>query len=218
LRNRASRTRERRLIAAAPSAAALILCVSIAPFTRDGAARERLYETWAIASGRHLGRSHPKSTHRGAPHAQTAPTTRVRRVSVTMARQLLALAALALAGAAAVVPADEFTNSKVSRRIDATKHAVVSNTTVRLTGKGGSKYYLAFTEAEAAKLATVYAEEDAASGERFVVQRDDNVQQCVVAVLERGGRRAARPTASPTLPRLVYCALLAAGRALCTTS
>lgn len=94
-----------------------------------------------------------------------------------MAR-LLAFAALAaLAGAAAVVPADEFTNAKVSRRIDATKHAVVSNTTVRLTGKGGSKYYLAFTEAEAAKLATVYAEEDAASGERFVVQRDDNVQQ-----------------------------------------
>lgn len=86
---------------------------------------------------------------------------------------LAALAALACAGD---VP-NEFTNTKVIRKVDASKHAVTSTTSFKISGSGASKYYLAFTEEEAKNIVSISAEPEEDSVEKFAVVKDSSIDK-----------------------------------------
>jgi hypothetical protein len=111
-----------------------------------------------------------------APHQTPARRLLPPVPAFVMAPRAVAAVAALAALLALASASDEFVNTKVLRRIDAQRHIVTVSSSIKATGRGGSKYYLAFTDAEAAHLSHVAAEAEE-GGEVYAVARDESVRQ-----------------------------------------
>lgn len=118
---------------------------------------------WGFARG-------PRANHRDFLAARSTRDT-----------MRLAVAAALIAAAVAVPAPADFVNTRVVRRIDATKHLVTVTTSFKAmpaTGVSGvSTYYVAIPAADAARIAYLTAEagDDDGAGDKLAITRDDRI-------------------------------------------